>query len=69
MVSLCFWCVFSLGWFECSCQFQCIRLLGKILWNDLLCVKWDIKLLSNSLVMLYYSVTAGDCVVSKYVAC
>jgi len=27
-----------------GCQYQCSRLPGKTdLWNDLLCVKWDIK--------------------------
>ena len=46
------WCVFSLSllclgcmWcFVFGCQYQCNWLPGKTrLWNDLLCVKWDVK--------------------------
>ena len=42
---MCFWCVFSLGCNESSCQYQCSRLPGKVrLQSDLLCVEWDVKM-------------------------
>jgi len=38
-------CVFSVGYCEFGCQYQCSQLPAKTrLWNDLLCVEWHFKL-------------------------